>query len=200
MNIFTIEYKNIPTLDNKQLDNKHKIEIDWIRSGQTQDDLRTVKMVTETTQLLCTALNINLGKQVTKYKTAHQQHPCSKWTRASYSNWCNLLTHGMALSFEYTKRFGKIHGCHNTLLQLNQWNLFGYNNTTLEDIFPIYDPTPVHLCIPEEYIRENDPVLSYRLFYASKPNIRYKRQQPPTWFTDMRTLPYESSTGMLIPS
>lgn len=77
------------------------------------DDKRTVKMCLETTQMLCTALNLN--DLPSPYKTAHKNHPCSIWARETRANWNWLWSHGMALCNEYTKRYKKEHKCEQIL-------------------------------------------------------------------------------------
>ena len=73
------------------------------------DDKRVVKMILETTQLLSNSLFLNGEEPV--YKPTHLKHPCTLWTSKSKSNWNWLKRYGLALSKEYTKRYGKIHRC-----------------------------------------------------------------------------------------
>ena len=155
-------------------------DIDWIKSAQSQDDLRVVKMTLETTQLLCSAMNVLSGSQITPYKTAHKNHPSTIWARASLANWIHLKRHGLALAGEYTKRFGKVHKCEKVMrsLQPDQW------------LFPQLESTPLPLCMPNHF-KSDDTVRSYRLFWVSKPNMRYRRAKPPEWFVQMRTKHYE---------
>ena len=155
-------------------------DIDWIKSAQSQDDLRVPKMTLETTQLLCSALNVLSGSQVTPYKTAHKNHPSTIWARQSLANWLHLRRHGLALAKEYTLRFGKIHKCQEVIssLKFDSW------------LFPQLESTPLPLCMPQEY-KSDDTVESYRRFWWSKPNMRYRRANPPEWFVRMRTKPYQ---------
>lgn len=91
-----------------------------VKCAEYLDNKRVVKMVLETTQMLCTAINELHGKQLTPYKSTHKNHPCNVWVRKSYRNWCWLLRHGFALSEEYTKRYGKTHKCLQVLSFLKQ--------------------------------------------------------------------------------
>lgn len=84
---------------------------DPVKSAAYLDDKRVVKMCLETAQLLCGAINVVAGEQVTPYKTSHKNHPCSIWTRQTLSNWMWLYRHGKALAAEYTARYGKTHKC-----------------------------------------------------------------------------------------
>lgn len=78
-------------------------------SAMVLDDKRVVKMVLETCQLLCTAINENGG--VSPYKSTHKNHPCAVWARASKANYEWLLNHFDCLFLEYTRRYHKIHKC-----------------------------------------------------------------------------------------
>lgn len=82
------------------------------------DDKRVVKMVLESTQLLCTAINEKGGK--TPYRSTHINHPCSIWTRETFGNWLWLYDYAFALCQEYTYRYGKEHKCEKVLWSL-QW-------------------------------------------------------------------------------
>lgn len=80
------------------------------------DDRRLIKMVLESTQLLCTAMNTIKGSQLQHlYKSTHINHPCSKWTRESEANYQWLYNHYWELCNEYTFRFNKIHKCEEKL-------------------------------------------------------------------------------------
>jgi len=82
-------------------------------SARNLDDKRLVKMVLETTQMLCTAINECGGNA--PYKSTHKNHPANVWARQTQSNFIWLLKHGYALSLEYSKRFDKTHKCHHIL-------------------------------------------------------------------------------------
>lgn len=80
-----------------------------IESAKFLDDKRKVKMALESTQMLCTALNVN--GVITPYKTGHLNHPCTIWARTSQQNWLWLWQHAMALCHEYRRIYGKQHAC-----------------------------------------------------------------------------------------
>ena len=86
-------------------------KIDWVKSGKSQDNLRLVKMILESCQMLCTVLNEIHGKQITPYRSTHKNHPSTKWVSESSANFENLVEHTMAMIEEYKLRFGKIHKC-----------------------------------------------------------------------------------------
>ena len=75
-------------------------------------------MCLETTQMLCTAINIYGG--TTPYKSTHRNHPSNLWCRATRKNWLWLHEHGMALCKEYTARYGKVHKCEAILKDIKE--------------------------------------------------------------------------------
>ena len=168
MNIFAIEGNN----------NK----IDWSKSAKSQDNYRVVKMILESTQMLCSALNILIGEQVTPYRTTHKNHPSTKWVRESSANFESLMEHTMSMLEEYTERFNRIHKCAAVVEQVI--DLFDPSH------FPSHSPTPLPLCMPDEFKTE-DVVTSYRKFYASKPKMRYAKSKVPPWFSSFRTEKFE---------
>lgn len=78
-----------------------------VESAAFLDDKRVVKMVLETAQMLCTALQ-QVGVAA-PYKATHVNHPCNVWARESRENWEWLWEHGKALAYEYYKRYDKVH-------------------------------------------------------------------------------------------
>lgn len=87
-----------------------------LESAQRLDNKRMVKMALESTQLLCTALNLN-GVE-TPYKTAHPKHPCTIWTMQSQSNFMWLWEHAVALCQIYRRVYKKTHACEKVLYQI----------------------------------------------------------------------------------
>lgn len=152
-------------------------DIDWVKSAQSQDNYRVVKMILESTQMLCCALNELSGAQVTPYRSTHKNHPSTKWVRESSANFESLVVHTMALLEEYSSRFGKVHKCASVL----EHCIDGYSPS----LFPRQEPTILPLCMPPEYKSDNI-VESYRSFYASKPRMRYPKDKVPHWFVEHR--------------
>lgn len=163
MNIFAIEGSG----DN----------VDWVKSAQSQDNYRVVKMILESCQMLCTALNEQAGEQIAPYRSTHKHHPSTKWVCTSSANFESLVEHTMAMIEEYAERFGKTHKC----LYVLERCLELYNPAR----FPQHEPTVLPLAMPPEY-RSDSIVESYRRFYASKPRMRYPKDKVPHWFIDYR--------------
>lgn len=72
-----------------------------------QDAVRRRKMILESVQLLCTAINLHGGQ--TPYKSTHMNHPSSIWTRLSRANYYWLLTYTAYLFKLNYKISGKLH-------------------------------------------------------------------------------------------
>lgn len=175
MNIFALEYI---------IDDGINKDIDWVKSAESLDNMRVVKMILESCQLLSTALHVN-GVQGTKYKPTHINHPSTKWVSESSANFESLIIHTRSMLTEYSLRFGKIHKCEE-VLRLNIIPLF-INNRHL---FPMSQPTPLKMAMPIEYQIEDDPVLSYRNYYVTKEKMRYPAGKEPSWFLKNRKIPY----------
>tara|TARA_Y100001970_G_scaffold52693_3_gene66664 strand:- start:16603 stop:17118 length:516 start_codon:yes stop_codon:yes gene_type:complete len=151
--------------------------IDWVKSAQSQDNYRVVKMILESCQMLCTVLNEQAGEQITPYRSTHKHHPSTKWVCNSSANFEALVEHTMAMLEEYTERFGKIHKC----LYVLEKCMDLYDPS----LFPSSEPTRLPLAMPYEFHSDNI-VESYRKFYASKPRMRYPKNKIPQWFVNYR--------------
>ena len=150
-------------------------QIDWVKSAQSQDNLRVVKMILESCQILSTVLN-EQGLNA-PYRSFNPKHPSCLWAAESAANFLHLVLHCEAMICEYSERFGKTHKCAAVLGKIV--GLFDTDN------FPTSDPTPLRLAMPDEFRTEN-PVVSYRKFYASKPRLRYPTDKIPTWLVEYR--------------
>ena len=83
---------------------------------------------------------------------------------------------------EYRERFGKTHKCAAVLNKIVA--MFDV------DLFPTTKCTPLRLAMPDEF-RSDNPIVSYRKFYASKPRLRYPVDKIPSWVYDYRNEPFE---------
>jgi hypothetical protein len=159
-------------------------EIDWIKSAESQDNLRVVKMILESCQILSTVLN-EQGISA-PYRSFNPKHPSCLWAAESSANFISLVEHCEAMIGEYHQRFGKIHKCSAVLD-----TIIGLLDVSL---FPTDEPTPLRLAMPDEF-RSDNPVIAYRKFYASKPRLRYPVDKIPSWVYDYRTEPFEVIHG-----
>ncbi len=151
----------------------------WIPAicAQYHVDKHVVKMILETTQLLCCAWHVTdpLHSIYTPvYKLAHKNHPSSKWTRESIDNYKWLCCLGLALCYEYTYRYGRIHKCQPYLVDLSN------NIPPLNDL----GFTKPKLAMPDEY-KLDDTVLSYRLYYIKEKcrMFTWKKRPVPKCFS-----------------
>lgn len=78
-----------------------------IKCAENLDTKRVNKMILESCQMLCTAINLSGG--ISPYKSTHKNHPSSVWARKTLANWNWLWDHMVALTKEYEKRRGKTH-------------------------------------------------------------------------------------------
>ena len=159
-------------------------QIDWEASARSQNNLRGVKMILESCQILSTVLNEQGMKA--PYRSFNPKHPSCLWAAESANNFTNLALHCQAMIDEYEHRFNKTHKCQAVLQQIIE--MFD------PDLFPQQECTPLRLAMPEEFQSDN-PVVSYRKFYASKPRLRYPADKIPDWVYDYRTEPFEVVNG-----
>ena len=159
-------------------------EIDWVKSAQSQDNLRVVKMILESCQILSTVLN-EQGLDA-PYRSFNPKHPSCLWAAESAANFMNLALHCEAMICEYRERFGKTHKSAAVLNKIVA--MFDV------DLFPTTKCTPLRLAMPDEF-RSDNPIVSYRKFYASKPRLRYPVDKIPSWVYDYRSEPFEVVNG-----
>jgi len=140
-------------------------------SARLIDDKRCIKMVLETAQMLSTAINFHGG--VAPYKSTHVNHPCNVWTRKTRGNYLWLLDYFMAISQEYTRRYGKVHKCAQYLADFELGAA----------IIPVGMQTAFVNCARNnekgvDYTHINDVHLAYQMYMDERfaTDIR-----PPTW-------------------
>jgi hypothetical protein len=138
-----------------------------IESAKFLDDKRSNKMLLESAQLLCSAINEHGGKA--PYRTTHRNHPSSVWCRATRDNWDWLFQHYVALCDEYTRRSGKVHKS-----SLMQEELLSQRH-----FIPEGDLTPFANCARNlskgvDFTHEKDVTIAYQLYLSER------------WETDVR--------------
>lgn len=91
-----------------------------VKAAQMQCDKHVVKMVLESSQMLCAAHHVVEGGAPVPYRLAHKNHPSTVWVRSNRKHYDWLYRHFQGLSEEYTERYGKVHlsweKCHMLLL------------------------------------------------------------------------------------
>ncbi len=81
------------------------LDQDIEKCAQYHCDQHVVKMILESVQMLCTALN-KKGFE-TAYRSTHRNHPCVLWVEKSYANYLWLKNLVIALNAEYRFRYEK---------------------------------------------------------------------------------------------
>ena len=136
-------------------------------------DQHVTKMILESVQLLCTALNKKSFK--TPYKSTHMKHPCVLWVEASFDNFLWLRELALELNREYRFRFSKEQD-HRSISVLDE----------IEDLrFESNGLTPFAQAMPDEYKIPGDAVSAYRQFYRGEKMsfARWSRREVPYWVT-----------------
>jgi len=146
------------------------------KCAEYHNNKHVVKMVLETAQLLCGVHHMTKGEKDIEnipYRLSHKNHPCAIWARTCIENYIWLCKLGIALSEEYTVRYGKTHKSQ----QVIQWcydNLPNINSNGQMSEFP--------LAMPEE-CKKDTAVNSYRNYYMTeKRNIADWKCSKPFWY------------------
>lgn len=163
--------------------------------AQYHSDKHVVKMILESAQLLCTALNVVAGEQVTPYKSTHVNHPCSIWVRKSFANWNYVYQLMLCLEDEWRFRFNhdKKHKSVKLLEEFSSNRSF--RSLAREYLFTDKLMTPPPLCMPDDCKSklESDlwtfggkEVLSYRKYYNQEKRHLHKwtNREAPFWITN----------------
>ena len=142
-------------------------------------DKHVVKMILESTQMLCTTHHTTGSTYIPPYKMTHKNHPCNIWLRESQSNYMFLVKLGEELCKEYTYRYGKIHKCQEYIKELGK------------NIPPITDKgfTQPAQAMPNMY-KSKDSVEAYRAYYYfDKMNLHsWKKRDIPEWIIETKNL------------
>ena len=147
-----------------------------MEAAQMACDKHVVKMILETAQMMCTIATTR-GHEV-PYRTTHAKHPCTIWASESHANWEWLTDYGLALSAEYTKRYGKIHKSQAVIEQCRDFNIN----------FVERGRTPFVQAMPVQY-KQSCAVTAYRNYYRGEKAsfAKWKNGTIPKWFNDNHT-------------
>ena len=152
-------------------------------AARMMDCVRVPKMVTESAQMMASALRrhgatdeqMPLTKSGTPYKGGYKHHPCTVWAGDSRDNFQWLAQHACILFLEYERRFGKEHACELPIKTM----------CTMWDMIPEGGLTPFAQAMPDEY-KDEDAVKAYRAYYKSKVDspggVHYRHTSPPDWW------------------
>ena len=150
------------------------LDSDPIKCSQYHCDKHVVKMILETTQLLCNVHHVVGTDLDIPYRLTHKNHPCSIWARECIENYVWICDLGLELCKEYTYRYGKRHKSQDVI----EWCI--ENQPTLRENG---DLTDFALAMPDE-CKIGDAVESYREYYiVEKANMaEWKNRETPEWF------------------
>tara|TARA_A100001234_G_scaffold221098_1_gene235848 strand:+ start:920 stop:1459 length:540 start_codon:yes stop_codon:yes gene_type:complete len=111
------------------------------------------------------------------YKPAHKKHPMTMWISSSPRNYMFACDIGLALSKEYTKRYGKIHTCEEHLRWLKD-NVPPHFDEHISDT-AYYSVQGIPECMPAAY-HCPDVIDAYRKYYINDKAsfARYKTGTP----------------------
>ncbi|MEE3233433.1 MAG: pyrimidine dimer DNA glycosylase/endonuclease V [Candidatus Latescibacterota bacterium] len=134
-------------------------------------DKHVVKMILETAQMMCTVVASH-GHD-TPYRPTHKKHPCTLWAGKSRANWSWLIDHGMAMSEEYTRRYGRVHKSQSVI----EWCAMKHID------LPDTSLTPFAQAMPAQY-KNVCAVTAYRDYYLGEKSAIAKWSHSPTpeWF------------------
>lgn len=134
-------------------------------------DQHVVKMILESVQIMCTALN-KKGFS-TPYKSTHIKHPCVLWTEKSYDNFLWLSELAFELNDEYKYRYKKTDN-HSSIDVLQEISQVQYDSIGL---------TEFAQAMPDKYKVPGDAVSAYRKFYLGEKMkfAKWTRRRPPNW-------------------
>lgn len=148
------------------------LDDDIERCAQYHCDQHVGKMILESVQILCTALNLRDIK--TPYRSTHRHHPCVKWAGESYDNFIWLTELSKALNREFCWRYEREQS-HASMQVLACIEKHQFESKGL---------TPFAQAMPEQYKVAGDPVTAYRAFYCAEKSsfARWKKRAIPPWF------------------
>ncbi len=135
-------------------------------------DQHVNKMVLESVQLLCTALNKNGFS--TPYRSTHQKHPCVMWVEESFDNFVWLRELALALNRESQWRYGRARD-HASIRVLREIEIHRFAGKGM---------TEFRQAMPQEYKVEGDPVAAYRNFYLGEKSrfATWRKREAPDWY------------------
>jgi hypothetical protein len=147
------------------------LDRDIEKCARAHCDQHVIKMILESAQILCTALNLKGIR--TPYRSTHVKHPCVVWAGESFDNFRWLMSLARALNAEYRYRYKKTID-HKSIAVLEA--LAGAR-------FPRGGLTPFAQAMPEKYRAPGDAVAAYRAFYRGEKMgfATWTRRSPPRW-------------------
>ena len=139
-----------------------------MQSAWWLDDIRKNKMILESAQMLSTAVRVLCpDTDLSVYKVAYLNHPCTIWAAESPENCAWLLHHAICMCDEFQERYGKRHGLGKSLFQAKK--LF---HREVGKAITIYrDVTGFARAMPDDIKNDAsiDDVTAYQRYMNTKP-------------------------------
>lgn len=148
------------------------LDDDIARCAQYHCDQHVNKMILESVQLLCTALN-KKGIE-TPYRSTHIKHPCILWVESSLSNFRWLCQLAVELNREFCWRFQRAKD-HASIQVLRRIESFCFDDCGL---------TPFAQAMPDHYKVPGNAIAAYRRFYIGEKSqfATWQRREAPAWY------------------
>lgn len=148
------------------------LDTDIERCARYHCDRHVSKMILESVQILCTALD-KKGFS-TPYRPTHAGHPSVLWAGASYDNFAWLRLLALALNREYRYRYRR-DSDHASIAVLGALEGYRFEQCGL---------TEFAQAMPERYKVRGDAVSAYRAFYVGEKSsfARWTRRSEPPWW------------------
>jgi hypothetical protein len=136
-------------------------------------DKHVSKMVLETAQIMSTVVRQRGVDDDALYRPTHQRHPCTVWAGETSDNFLWLALHGLAMSEEYTYRYGRRHKSQDVIERA----------ATHIGVFPSMGQTPHPMAMPDSY-KGPCPVQAYRDYYHGEKQYMasWKTRPAPQWW------------------
>jgi len=149
--------------------------------AQSLHDKHCVKMILETTQLLCTAAELLGAKIPAGYAKSHTNHPCSVWVRKSAANYQWTQSYLDELHREYEYRYMREHDSKYLISGIDR----AYDRiiaNPLNAAFSLTGITDRPQCMPDKYKHPN-VMQAYRDYYIGEKIAlaRWTMRGAPDW-------------------
>ena len=147
------------------------LDTDITRCARYHCDQHVSKMILESAQMLCTALN-EKGME-TPYRSTHARHPCTLWVGESYDNFRWLCDLAAALNAEFRYRFER-RDDHKSMAVVEKVSAMEFASLGL---------TPFAQAMPDQYKVAGNAVAAYRNFYIGEKLgfAKWTKRKPPHW-------------------
>ena len=147
------------------------LDRDTRRCARYHCDQHVIKMILESTQMLCTALS--KWGFTTPYRPTHTRHPCVLWVEESFDNFIWLRRLAIELNREFRYRFSRDRD-HRSVEVIRALEGLEYERVGL---------TPFAQAMPEKYRVPDNAVEAYRAFYLGEKMgfAKWTRRKRPYW-------------------